>query len=429
MEELVDRISNLPEDILRDNIVSRLPLKVAARTSVLSSRWRSLWKSVPDLDFHFQIWESIMDCDINDSLGLVLSEKRREFVGIVNRIIQLHEGLRVKRLRVFFNPGSVYEADMKKWIQFAFDKGVEELDLNFHMIFREQYIIPGYMLECNSVTRLKLAYCRILPSISSFKGLSSLKSVSLSRVRLDEDLINSLFVPCSCIESLQMVECTEARCLRIAPRNHSFKKLKVSNCWTIFHIEIDAPHLQTFEFCGHEVNFQINNICRLQDAMLNIRGPKPIDTSSISRSLRMLWAAVSRVRVATFSCSVIQILPPTSLIQACRHHMNSETLPPGMDSSQEYLDFPSSPGYSPRLKMIRFDGFQGLNCEMMLLSSCFSYATALESLAIVVPQDGDPDEVTEKLVYCTKVLEEGFASIASKGLTLFWLIREDSDSV
>ncbi|KAF8758248.1 hypothetical protein HU200_010617 [Digitaria exilis] len=42
----VDRISRLPAEILR-NIVSRLPVKDAARTILLSTRWRRVWHTTP----------------------------------------------------------------------------------------------------------------------------------------------------------------------------------------------------------------------------------------------------------------------------------------------------------------------------------------------------------------------------------------------
>uniref|UniRef100_A0A1S3C2V5 FBD domain-containing protein n=1 Tax=Cucumis melo TaxID=3656 RepID=A0A1S3C2V5_CUCME len=46
----VDYISHLPDALLH-HILSSLPIKTAAQSATLSSRWRSLWFTLPDLDF------------------------------------------------------------------------------------------------------------------------------------------------------------------------------------------------------------------------------------------------------------------------------------------------------------------------------------------------------------------------------------------
>jgi hypothetical protein len=49
---VVDRISNLPDDILI-HILSSLPTKQAFVTSILSKRWKHLWCYVPDVELEF----------------------------------------------------------------------------------------------------------------------------------------------------------------------------------------------------------------------------------------------------------------------------------------------------------------------------------------------------------------------------------------
>ncbi|KAI8005574.1 F-box/LRR-repeat protein [Camellia lanceoleosa] len=44
-----DRISSLSDAIL-SHILSFMPIKCAARTSLLSTRWKSIWTSVPTIN-------------------------------------------------------------------------------------------------------------------------------------------------------------------------------------------------------------------------------------------------------------------------------------------------------------------------------------------------------------------------------------------
>ncbi|CAG7906941.1 unnamed protein product, partial [Brassica rapa] len=67
----MDRISNLPDELLC-HVLSFLPTKNAALTSVLSKRWLNLWKLVPNLD-------------IDDSL----KEIRQSFIDFVDRVLAM----------------------------------------------------------------------------------------------------------------------------------------------------------------------------------------------------------------------------------------------------------------------------------------------------------------------------------------------------
>ena len=93
-ERLANRISSLPDGVLGD-IVSLLPTKAGARTQVLSSRWRRMWRSAPlNIDLH-----------LHDS-------ERRIHVDQIPRVLSAHPGPG----RRFSIPRTISTAPTIAWI-------------------------------------------------------------------------------------------------------------------------------------------------------------------------------------------------------------------------------------------------------------------------------------------------------------------------
>ncbi|CAB4277293.1 unnamed protein product [Prunus armeniaca] len=87
-----DRISELPDSILC-HMLSFIPTEYAVRTSILSTRWKSIWASVPNLDFEFRddsvLWAHEYD-----------SESHARFFTFVDRVLSCRDPLDIKKCRL-----------------------------------------------------------------------------------------------------------------------------------------------------------------------------------------------------------------------------------------------------------------------------------------------------------------------------------------
>ncbi|PIA31352.1 hypothetical protein AQUCO_05000021v1 [Aquilegia coerulea] len=79
MEKSCDRFGELPSNIL-DSIMSLLPLKYAIRTSILSKRWRNIWKSSFSYATHLDFTKDFAK-----------TQTQEQYVSTVDRYLQLHE--------------------------------------------------------------------------------------------------------------------------------------------------------------------------------------------------------------------------------------------------------------------------------------------------------------------------------------------------
>ncbi|EEE57023.1 hypothetical protein OsJ_06799 [Oryza sativa Japonica Group] len=196
----VDRISRLPDELLRD-VVSRLPARDGARTAALSTRWRGVWHSVP--------------------LALVeahLAPHETGGGGVVPPVPALARGpLRPKGVQdlVFVN---------RPW----------PLDLR----------LPAALFACSSLTRLHVGVWRFPDTRAVPRGAAfpHLREMVLSCVVMEDRDLAFLLDRSPALEKLAIITCQDGARVRLTSR--SLRILQV--CLTVVNYVdvVDAPRLE-----------------------------------------------------------------------------------------------------------------------------------------------------------------------------------------
>ncbi|XP_050384378.1 F-box/LRR-repeat protein At3g59200-like [Argentina anserina] len=162
-----DRLSALP-DALCCHILSFIETKYAVRTSALSTRWKTIWTSVPSLYF----------CNLNQT------EKPKNdpgFFRFVIRVLLLHDSLDIPKFRIDCYCAKDNIADIDTWIRTVIRHNVVELDLSLstslsylHPFFK----LPECIFTCKTLQVLKLhsnSFTYRLPKSGRFPSLKFLQ--------------------------------------------------------------------------------------------------------------------------------------------------------------------------------------------------------------------------------------------------------------
>ncbi|CAL1392466.1 unnamed protein product [Linum trigynum] len=188
-----DRISDVPTNLITEHILTLLPLKDAARTSILSRNWRQHWRSIPQLVFD-RDFAPVLPNTAPDETKLTLN---------IHEALLLHDGPVTKfELSV---PG-VGEDLLHKWIPHVASKGVQELALRFPV--RQTSKLPSSLFTaCSHLTVLKLQHCSV-GAPSSSVGFPKLVTLELEHVIMPEDLLQKLLPECPLLQELRVLHCS-----------------------------------------------------------------------------------------------------------------------------------------------------------------------------------------------------------------------------
>ncbi|KAL5553565.1 hypothetical protein UlMin_040966 [Ulmus minor] len=245
-----DFISDLPQSII-ESILTRLPIRDAVRTSILSSKWRYKWATITQLVFNDKCVALYNDQDAE------VVEKH--LIDFITRALFLHKGpIHKFELSSACLPSC---PDVDQWILFLSRNGIKELVLDLEQ--SEWFRIPSCLFQCRKLTHLELCKCEFDPP-STFKGFASLKSLKLHQVLVSPDVIESLISSCPLLESLEFTY-ADGLALSISAPNlkylcldGEFKDISLENTQSLVELFIDMyvpdyianHHDQVTEYLG-----------------------------------------------------------------------------------------------------------------------------------------------------------------------------------
>ncbi|RHN74750.1 putative F-box domain, leucine-rich repeat domain, L domain-containing protein [Medicago truncatula] len=231
-DEEEDLFNNLP-DVFLTYIVSFLPATDAARTSVLSHRWKTMWKYSSRLSFdQREMLKSLIKVYIekyDQNKRIELAMLRREiplkyanaFLDPIARAALLmkstidnHIGP-LKNCSIRHMLESCASGDVVRWMKKLLEKGVVNVSLELeshdlqniscHLtIFGEILCMPFDVLTSFKVLELKNYYLKTTLSPNSHQVLNTL---TLNNIRVESNDFENILSQCSSLENLTLKKC------------------------------------------------------------------------------------------------------------------------------------------------------------------------------------------------------------------------------
>ncbi|CAH2063455.1 unnamed protein product [Thlaspi arvense] len=268
---LRDAISWLPQEVLGD-ILSLLPTKLAASTSVLSKKWRNVFALVDNLDLDDSVF-------LRPEEGKLRREEIREsFRSFVDRTLALQRGYPIKKLSLDY---CIFEdsemASMSRWICNVVERGVLEVDLSIWTNF--QLYLPSELFTSKTLVKLTLGTEIGLGKIPGDVSLPALKSLFINTIFFTYgDLCGVLLPGCPVLEELSVRHVEEGKPFCISSR--SIKKLSVyydfeADLSYLGGMSFDAPNLVSLDYRDYALDeYPQVNLESLVEAKLDIHYSK-----------------------------------------------------------------------------------------------------------------------------------------------------------
>ncbi|ESQ43138.1 hypothetical protein EUTSA_v10015300mg, partial [Eutrema salsugineum] len=301
-----DRISQLPDPLICQ-ILSCLHTKDAVKTSILSTRWKTLWLWVPVL---------VLDSHNFTSLD--------HFVSFGDKYFDSSRVSYIRELNLYildgFEDGDI--SYLKSWINAAVERKIQHIDVlcpavNYH------YEMPLSLYTCKTLVLLKLQWV-ILADAEVF-SLPCLKTMHLDfLIYHNEATFEKLVSCCPVLEELKIsVARNDSEVIRVHSRSLkrlTFIRLAASYQFdSVFGAVIDAPLLRFLSVFDNVSKIVVNNLdsCAKLDISLNF-DVMPFNEASVlawRSRIRSFLPGISRVREMAIDADTFKVIHDYSKLE------------------------------------------------------------------------------------------------------------------
>ncbi|CAL4998196.1 unnamed protein product [Urochloa decumbens] len=407
------KFEDLPLDVLY-TIVSKLPPKEFARTSVLSGKWRCVSSVCPRLTF-----DDVEECKCSRG---GLHQHTMAFIHETNAILQKHRGKVVETLevRVYFADSLVRH--LNNWVDFAVASQTKNLNLNlkpewlWRNINNDRYVLPLEQFDNGSISRLQhmqLCFVSLKPP-SQFKGFPNLRKLHISLLHVSRKDLEHMLSHCRSLVWLHIERCHLYDYLILDSPLSNLLYLRIEYC-ILTRLKFHAMNLATFQYEGdfipidlshslklHSANIQFTKV-DFQHVVLSLLSGLPNvqnltfhiwwphlekqwlwETSlklSCLRNLQLLLILPAHVENVLY---LVSFLRATPFIENLEFHFSSYTLWLA-DGGPRRQDIGQCNKYN-YLKNICVTGFKGARGQVELILHVVENAPALEAISVNTKQ-------------------------------------------
>ncbi|XP_074320288.1 F-box/LRR-repeat protein At3g58900-like [Silene latifolia] len=194
--EKTDRISNLPDEIL-GHILSFVPTKYAVAASILSSRWKDLYKLTTNLDFDDSL-------SIHPQFRLGTPDRSSCFRKFVDRVLDQCKKSQITRFRLKCAK-HVKKDLVTDWINVALSSyKVPELELSVKLGVPFALQLPAVARRNLKVLKLDCNFILRVPKLVTFPCL---KILFFKQIEFPGDSLNGILSGCPLLEELVIIGC------------------------------------------------------------------------------------------------------------------------------------------------------------------------------------------------------------------------------